>query len=159
MFGYFLSVKLYKCNFLTTHPAHNIMIGCTIASGVMLNPNFLNIACTYFSCQTFESEEGVDDPIAIFTAKVNNIAEKNIPKTSTVPRKIDKPWFNWDCRKAIDKRKKSLQKFKKHPTRQNLGGYKKDYAKARCTISEAKRQFWRAYVSTLNNNTSAKHTW
>ena len=35
----------------------------------------------------------------------------------------------------------------------------KDYAKARRTISEAKRQSWRAYASTLNNNTSAKHTW
>ena len=27
----------------------------------------------------FESEEGVDDPIALFTAKLNKIAEKNIP--------------------------------------------------------------------------------
>ena len=52
-----------------------------------------------------------------------------------------------------------MQKFEKHPTRQNLDGYKKDYAKAPRTISEAKRQSWRAYVSTLNNNTSAKHTW
>ena len=107
----------------------------------------------------FENEEGVDDPIALFTAKLHNIADKNIPKTSTVPKKLDKPWFDEGCQKAIDKRKKSLQKFKKHPTRQNLDGYKKDYAKARRTISEAKRQSWRAYVSTLNNNTSAKHTW
>ena len=107
----------------------------------------------------FVSEEGVDDPIALFTAKLHNIADKSIPKTSTVPKKIDKPWFDEGCRKAIDKKKKSLQKFKKHPTRQHLDGYKKDYAKARRTISEAKRQSWRAYVSTLNNNTSAKHTW
>ena len=107
----------------------------------------------------FENEEGVDDPIALFTSKLHNIADKNIPKTSTAPKKLDKPWFDQGCRKAIDKRKKSLQKFKKHPTRQNLDGYKKDYAKARRTISEAKRQSWRAYVSTLNNNTSAKHTW
>ena len=107
----------------------------------------------------FENEEGVDDPRALFTAKLHNIADKSIPKTSTVPKKLDKPWFDEGCRKAIDKRKKSLQKFKKHPTRQNLDGYKKDYAKALRTISEAKRQSWRAYVSTLNNNTSAKHTW
>ena len=107
----------------------------------------------------FENEEGVDDPIALFTDKLHNIADKSIPKTSTVPKKLDKPWFDEGCRKAIDKRKKSLQKFRKHPTRQNLDGYKKDYAKARRTISEAKRQSWRAYVSTLNNNTSAKHTW
>ena len=103
----------------------------------------------------FENEEGVDDPIALFTAKLHNIADKSIPKTSTVPKKLDKPWFDEGCRKAINKRKKSLQKFKKHPARQNLDGYKKDYAKARRTISEAKRQSWRAYVSTLNNNTSA----
>ena len=59
----------------------------------------------------FENEEGVDDPIALFTAKLNNIAEKNIPKTSTVLRKIDKPWFDEGCRKAIDKRKKILAKI------------------------------------------------
>ena len=102
---------------------------------------------------------GVDDPRALFTDKLHNIADKSIPKISTVPKKLDKLWFDEGCRKAIDKRKKSLQKFKKHPTRQNLDGYKKDYAKARRTIGEAKRQSWRAYVSTLNNNTSAKHTW
>ena len=45
----------------------------------------------------FESEEGVDDPIALFTAKLNKIAEKNIPKTSTVPPKIDKPWLDDNC--------------------------------------------------------------
>ena len=60
----------------------------------------------------FENEEGVDDPIALFTAKLHNIADKSIPKTSTVPKKLDKPWFDEGCRKAIDKRKKSLQKFK-----------------------------------------------
>ena len=35
----------------------------------------------------FENEEGVDDPIALFTAKLHNIADKSIPKTSTVPKK------------------------------------------------------------------------
>ena len=73
----------------------------------------------------FESEEGVDDPIALFTAKLHNIADKSIPKTSTVPQEIDKPWFDGVCRKAIDKRKKSLQKFKKYPTRQTLTDIRK----------------------------------
>ena len=35
----------------------------------------------------FENEEGVDDPIALFTAKLHDIAVKSIPKTSTVPKK------------------------------------------------------------------------
>ena len=60
--------------------------------------------------------------------------------------------------KQLIKEKKSLQKFKRHPTRLNLYGYMKDYAKA-CRTILAKRQSWRAYVSTLNNNTFAKHTW
>ena len=38
MFDYFLDVNLM---FLTNHLAPNIMIGPTIASGVILNPNIL----------------------------------------------------------------------------------------------------------------------
>ena len=57
------------------------------------------------------------------------------------------------------RQKKSLQKTKKHLTRQNLDRYKKESAKARRTISEAKHQSWRTYVFALNNNTLAKHTW
>ena len=37
-----------------------------------------------FTISQFENEEGVDDPIALFTAKLHNIADKSIPKTSTV---------------------------------------------------------------------------
>ena len=59
----------------------------------------------------FENEEGVDDPIALFTSKLHNIADKSIPKTSTAPKKLDKPWFDQGCRKAIDKRKKILAKI------------------------------------------------
>ena len=38
MFGYFLDVNFM---FFATHPAPNVMIGPTIASGVILNPNII----------------------------------------------------------------------------------------------------------------------
>ena len=41
MFGYFLGVKLCKFNVFTTHLAPNILVGPTIASVVILNPNVL----------------------------------------------------------------------------------------------------------------------
>ena len=41
MFGYFLIAKLCKGIFFTTHLAPNIMIGPTIASDVILDPNIL----------------------------------------------------------------------------------------------------------------------
>ena len=57
------------------------------------------------------SEEGVDVPI------VKQYSRAKHTQNLDSSQKIDKPWFDQNCRKAIDKRKKSLQKLKKHPTR------------------------------------------
>ena len=101
----------------------------------------------------------VDDPIAHLTTKLIEIAEKTIPKTSAIPKKQTNNWFNDCCRKAIQQRKQALNRFHKHPNRQNLDKYKCEYAKARRTINETKRLSWQNYVSTLNTNTPIKKTW
>ena len=59
----------------------------------------------------FESEEGVDDPIVLFTAKLNKIAEKNILKTSTVPRKMINPGLMIIIVKTNRKKEKKLAKI------------------------------------------------
>jgi hypothetical protein len=38
----------------------------------------------------------VDDPILNLTNIILENSEKCIPKTSTIPKKIKKPWFNDD---------------------------------------------------------------
>ena len=63
-----------------------------------------------------KGDEGVDVHVALFTTNLNKVAEKSIAKTLTVPKKVNKPRFEDDCKKAID------------------------YAKDRRTISEAKCQ-------------------
>lgn len=48
-----------------------------------------------------------NDPILKFTNIILEDSENSIPKTSTDPKKIKKPWFNGECNEAIKNRKKS----------------------------------------------------
>lgn len=50
---------------------------------------------------TGEKFENADDVILLFSQLLIDIANKAIPKTSTDPKCIPKPWFNTDCDKAI----------------------------------------------------------
>ena len=49
----------------------------------------------------FESEEGVDDPIAFFITKLNKIAQKHTKNLDSF-KKVNKPWFDDTCKKEID---------------------------------------------------------
>jgi len=68
------------------------------------------------------------------------IAEITIPKSSTVPRKLHKPWWNGECEEALKLRKRALNHFKRNPSQENLTNSKM-------------RNSWREYVSKLNNGT------
>ena len=103
--------------------------------------------------------ETSDDAIADFTNILHNIAEKTIPKTSTNPKRFNKPWFNDDCKEAIKARKQVLREFNTNPTQDNLNKFRVFRAKARRTIKESKRTSWRNYVSKLNSRSSIKKTW
>ena len=35
-----------------------------------------------------------DDPMSLFTSILKDIAEQTIPKTSAVPKRLNKPWFS-----------------------------------------------------------------
>ena len=57
-------------------------------------------------------------------------SETAIPKTSTSPKKIKKPWYNDNCDEAIKNRKKALKQFNLSPTHTNLDNYRKMKIKA-----------------------------
>ena len=73
-------------------------------------------------------------------------------KNSTNPTKSN-PWYNDECKEAIKQRKKSLNNFKKYPTKDSLNEVKVFRAKARRTIKISKRKSWRSYVSKINRKT------
>jgi len=101
----------------------------------------------------------VDDPVRIFTSILHSIAEATIPKTSSKPKRFNKPWHDAKTKAAIKDRKRALRLFNSRPTADNLNNYRITRAKARRTIRGNKRDSWRKYVSKLNSRSSIKHTW
>ena len=89
------------------------------------------------------------------TSVLHNISEECIPKSS-IRWKRRNPWFNDECKTAINKRKSALRKFNKNPSRENHMHSKLTRAKAGRTIEDAKRTSWRQYVNRLNSRTPIK---
>ena len=96
--------------------------------------------------------------MSAFTSALHDISEKCIPKSSTRSKRRN-PWYNDECKTAINKRKSALRKFKKNPSRENHMHSKLARAQARRTIKDAKRSSWRQYVNKLNSRTPVKKVW
>ena len=103
--------------------------------------------------------EDCENPAELFTSLLYSAAEKSIPRTSTNPKHPNKPWFNDNCKKAIEERKSALRQFNLRPTQENLSKFKIARARARRSIKQSKRASWRQYVSGLNSRSSVKKTW
>jgi len=59
----------------------------------------------------------------LFTSVLHFIVEITKPKSSTVPRKLYKPWWNGECEEALKQRKRNS-------SNENLTNYKIEYARA-----------------------------
>ena len=53
--------------------------------------------------------EDCENPAEHFTSLVYSAAKKSIPRTSTNPKHPNKPWFNNECKQAIEERKSILR--------------------------------------------------
>ena len=53
----------------------------------------------------------VDDPMSLFTSILKDIAEETIPKTSAVPKHLNKSWLSDICKDAIKERNMALERF------------------------------------------------
>ena len=96
--------------------------------------------------------------MSAFTSALHDISEGCIPKSSTRSKRRN-PWFNDECKMAINKRKSALRKFIRNPSRENYMHSKLARAKARRTIKVTKRTSWRQYVNKLNSRTPVKKVW
>lgn len=77
-----------------------------------------NWSVFYYRCDVLlgHMPQDIDNPVDHFTKTLISIAEEAVPKTSGKPHRRSNPWFNDDCKKAIDARKKATSVFNKHPT-------------------------------------------
>jgi hypothetical protein len=99
------------------------------------------------------------DPILKLNETVISIADETIPKTSANPMHPGKPWFNDDCKDAINNRKRAERRFGKHPILDNLCNIRLFRAKARRTLKQNRRTSCRNFVSKLNCHTTMNNVW
>jgi hypothetical protein len=58
-------------------------------------------------------EKDEENKVDIFSLSLEFLAKSTIPKTSTTPKKLNKPWWNDKCQNAVSDRNKALRLFKK----------------------------------------------
>ncbi|WP_135568272.1 reverse transcriptase family protein, partial [Solemya elarraichensis gill symbiont] len=97
--------------------------------------------------------------ISEFSEEILNAALQTIPRTSGMPARKHRPWFDTACKAAIAKKKKALRKFKKSPTQSNLEEFRLFRAQARRQLRSSRKLSWRKYVSTLNIHSSPHAVW
>ena len=65
-----------------------------------------------------------------------NAADMSIPKSSGLPKKHSKPWWNEDCKIAKKKHQKAWGIFRHYPTTSNYISYK-DRGLSKCQENQA----------------------
>ena len=89
-----------------------------------------------------------------FIQILNTVLEKTIPTISNTANKKrgGKSWWNQNCEEVVKKRKECFRNYKLNPNMDNLLQYKKSDAFAKKIIKEAKRESWRSFCLSLNQN-------
>lgn len=105
------------------------------------------------------SELSVEAGCHLITNTILQAAKSAIPKTKGTTKRPSVPWFNDQCKIAIQNRRRSYRKFQKNSTLTNLIEYKKQRSICRRTINNSKNESWKQFVETINASTPTKIVW
>ena len=108
---------------------------------------------------TVDLVNDAEDKMAIFSSTLLDIAADNIPKTSPLPKRKAKPWFDEDCQAAKNERNKANRLANKHPSAANSMRARLIQARTKKLFKQKKRDSWKNYVSSGNVNTPSKKVW
>jgi len=100
-----------------------------------------------------------EDPVNVFTCVLHSIASRTIPKSSPIYSSRCKPWFDEECKQAINNRNRAYRLLCHYPTPENLIDFRKYQAQTRRLIKSKKKISWKNYVSGLTSKTPIKKTW
>ena len=104
-------------------------------------------------------EVGDDDKMKTFSSKLIELAKKNIPQTSRLPRPSSKPWWDEDCKALVRERNKAERLNKRYPDLNNKIRVKLIQARCRRTFRRKKRQSFRNFTSSINSKMHSKKVW
>lgn len=100
-----------------------------------------------------------NDAVNEFTHIILEAADNSIPRTRGSTNKRQVPWWDAECRKALQASKQAFNKYKRHATYDNIIEYKKCRSHARRTFKYKKQLSWKNYVSSMNGSTSISEAW
>ncbi|GBM39722.1 hypothetical protein AVEN_33294-1 [Araneus ventricosus] len=91
----------------------------------------------------------IDEAVYAVTRVMNDAANSAIPKAHNSGRKQNKPWWNQDCRMALNRQDKAWSIFRRYPTTSNLIAFKMARAEFRRIRRRSERASWINYISTI----------
>ncbi|GBN86945.1 hypothetical protein AVEN_168612-1 [Araneus ventricosus] len=101
----------------------------------------------------------IDEAVYAVTRVMNDAANSAIPKAHNSGRKQNKPWWNQDCRMALNRQDKAWSIFRRYPTTSNLIAFKMARAEFRRIRRRSERASWINYISTITYSTSSYKLW
>lgn len=112
-------------------------------------------------CETSQPIENsnIDLVVETFTTQLINAAEETIGYKKPPNRRKNVPWWNKDCDRTTKELKKSLNRYRKSPTMDNLTNLKKSRAMSRRTILNSKKTAWELFTSTITTSTPPSVVW
>ncbi|GBN97329.1 hypothetical protein AVEN_34548-1 [Araneus ventricosus] len=101
----------------------------------------------------------IDEAVYAVTRVMNAAANSAIPKAHNSGRKQNKPWWNQDCRMALNRQDKAWSVFRRYPTTSNFIAFKMARAEFRRIRRRSERASWINYISTITYSTSSYKLW
>ena len=73
--------------------------------------------------------------------------------------KYNKPWWNEECARVVGLKLEAKKKLKRHPSEENLIGFRKAEALVRRTVKIAKKDSFEKYCTTINSFSPICQVW
>lgn len=101
----------------------------------------------------------VEEMVETMSHAIMAAAKNSIPITKGLLREKNVPWWNEELAKAIKDKKRTFNKFKKHPTIENMIEFKRCRAVASLKQVQSQKQSWHDYVSSITPSTPQSEIW
>lgn len=104
----------------------------------------------------FRNEEDAVEHLGVI---IKTAAELTIPKSKGTGGKKNPPWWNEECKQAINKRKAAWKKYMRSTCLINLLAFKKARAEAQRTVRRSKRDSWQEFVESIDTSINSGEAW
>lgn len=101
----------------------------------------------------------VDELMEIYNQQIISAADISIPKSSPIPRPRKVPWWNIECARANDERKRKLRRFQHTNLIADKIAYNRARAIAKQTKHKARQDSWQSFIDTLTIDTPMSKIW